>query len=381
MIITCVGCDTRFQVADGRIPATGAWVRCSRCHHRFCVTPTSDASPSGSEGENSAPPKSEEISSSTLTDLDNPEFLFDRAEEDSDAADVGDEAPMQIEGSSTPMPEDLAESGWQERPADGDFEQEAGESTADSEPSEGLGAEEVSFAGIGTDSDVDASAIPDLDEDEDPLESWDTLAAGKLPDPPPGGSAGSPGGSAFERPAAVGKQPDPAAAPVRPELTSKAPDLESFTLRVLAIMVAVGLSAGGVKAVALYGMGEMAGPESVNENGWQASELQSFRLRDGSGRPVFVVRGKLYRDKRHAPLLVQATLLDQSGRAVADPTSAVLRRLSDDELSPDALSERLVGDDGWTRPRTPAIVRGFTVLVPEPPEEARRFRLELLPRS
>jgi hypothetical protein len=318
-----------------------------------------------------------------LTDLDNPEFLFERAEGDSEPEDVGDGERMQIEGSSTPMPEDLAQSGWQERPAGRELEQEAGASTtdSDSEMSEGSGVEDESFAGVDADSDVDASAIPDLDEDGDPLESWDTMGAGKLPAPPPGESAGSPGASAFERPAAATKQQDPAPAPSRVELPSKGPDLESFTLRVLAIIVAVVLSAGGVKAVALHGMGEVAGPEAVVENGWQASELQSFRLRDGSGRPVFVVRGKLYRDGRQPPPLVQATLLDQSGRAVADPTAAVLRRLSDDELSPDALSERLVGDDGWTRPRAPAIVRGFTVLVPEPPDGARRFRLDLLPRS
>ena len=70
-------------------------------------------------------------------------------------------------------------------------------------------------------------------------------------------------------------------------------------------------------------------------------------------------------------------MLDPSGRAVADPTPAVLVRLSDEELTPDALSERLASYQGSARAEAPAIVRGFTILVPEPPPTARRFRLHL----
>ncbi len=39
MIVTCEGCDTRFQLDDARVPAGGARVRCSRCKHAFLVLP------------------------------------------------------------------------------------------------------------------------------------------------------------------------------------------------------------------------------------------------------------------------------------------------------------------------------------------------------
>lgn len=39
MIVTCEGCDTRFQLDDSRVPPAGARVRCSRCKHSFLVLP------------------------------------------------------------------------------------------------------------------------------------------------------------------------------------------------------------------------------------------------------------------------------------------------------------------------------------------------------
>ena len=159
-----------------------------------------------------------------------------------------------------------------------------------------------------------------------------------------------------------------------------APDLESFTLRVLAIVVALALSAGGVRAVVLHGMGEVGGPGTVDTNGWQATELQVHRLHDAAGQPVIVIRGKLYRSGREPAPDVQATLLDRSGRGLGEPTSALLVRLKDSELTPDSLSYQLDGYSEWTRARPPSTVQGFTVLVPDPPDNAGRFRLELLPR-
>ena len=40
MTVECENCKTRVHVADARIPAKGARVRCSRCHHRFHITPS-----------------------------------------------------------------------------------------------------------------------------------------------------------------------------------------------------------------------------------------------------------------------------------------------------------------------------------------------------
>lgn len=394
MVITCGSCETRFQVADGRIPEKGAWVRCSRCHHRFLVTPSSDGDQEGAGYEDSVPPDAEEPGGSTETDLDNPQFLFDRAEanEDEDPDDLDDETAMQIEGSSTPMPgQDYGQTGWQPPadeddgraepvpkalapPEDGpdtlaeDFE--ALEATG-SAVAESAGEAEESFADIG----VDESGLPDLDDDGEAMESWDTLATGRVPDAPAEGVSSTPP----ESKGGGWRRSSRDFTPTSPELGVQGPDLESFTLRVLAVIVAVALSVGGVRAVVLHGLGEVGGPETVVANGWQATDLQVFRLRDGSGLPVLVVRGKLYRSGREAPPRVRATLLDQSGRALAEPTPAVLVRLSDDELSPESLSERLAAYNSWARAGAPAIVRGFTVLVPEPSADARRFRLEILP--
>lgn len=50
MIVTCEGCERRFQVDEARIPERGARVRCKRCNHRFRVTrPGSPAA--GADGD------------------------------------------------------------------------------------------------------------------------------------------------------------------------------------------------------------------------------------------------------------------------------------------------------------------------------------------
>ena len=147
------------------------------------------------------------------------------------------------------------------------------------------------------------------------MESWDTLATGRVPDAPAEGVPGAPP----ESKGRGSKRSRRDFTPTSPEVGVQGPDLESFTLRVLAVIVAVALSAGGVRAVVLHGLGEVGGPDTVVANGWRATDLQVFRLRDGSGLPVLVMRGKLYLGGREAPPRVQATLLDQSGRALAEP--------------------------------------------------------------
>lgn len=68
MIITCEGCERRFQVDDARIPARGARVRCKRCHHRFHVMPGDAAAAQHAEAEGeqtlsgaTAPPGADEL--------------------------------------------------------------------------------------------------------------------------------------------------------------------------------------------------------------------------------------------------------------------------------------------------------------------------------
>jgi predicted Zn finger-like uncharacterized protein len=85
MTVECENCKTRFHVADARIPAKGARVRCSRCHHRFHITP-SYVPPSRPAEQGSA---AESVLGGEAAreedELDNPEFLFDNKNEDSDA--------------------------------------------------------------------------------------------------------------------------------------------------------------------------------------------------------------------------------------------------------------------------------------------------------
>ncbi len=109
MVIECESCSTRFHLADGRIPAKGARVRCSNCHHRFHVKPPPKTPDTASDaGQNSLSGTAESVPPQTATsqapampasepvshqvqesvskpvskrhsdpDLDNPEFLFD----------------------------------------------------------------------------------------------------------------------------------------------------------------------------------------------------------------------------------------------------------------------------------------------------------------
>ena len=297
---------------------------------------------------------------------------------------------MEISGSETPLPgQDYGQTGWQD-PAD---EPDESPSPVETSPSEAVAdsadLDEQSFAGISAD-DAEigpepttelgdaAASLPDLDDDGDSLESWDTLASGKVPGLSPVGSADAPVSATTDISSIIPKRSRGASA--YGEVTPRGPDLESFTLRVLAIVVALTLSAGGVRAVALHGMGEVGGPAAVDASGWQATEFQVHRLHDAAGRPVIVIRGKLYRNGREPVPDVQATLLDGSGRGLIEPTSALLVRLEDAELTPDSLSDQLAGYSEWTRTEARSTVQGFTVLVPDPPENARRFRLELLER-
>lgn len=86
MVIVCEKCNTRFHLADGRVPEDGARVRCSKCHHRFHVAPPRptpeprlaterqhSAKGCGAESE----PEEKPDSAFDDPDLENPEFLFD----------------------------------------------------------------------------------------------------------------------------------------------------------------------------------------------------------------------------------------------------------------------------------------------------------------
>jgi len=64
-------------------------------------------------------------------------------------------------------------------------------------------------------------------------------------------------------------------------------------------------------------------------------------------------------------------LVPFSGRRL---TGVIIARLEGAELAPEALKKRL---DSPARSRIAGRTQGFTVLIPDPSEEARRYRVEL----
>jgi hypothetical protein len=95
---------------------------------------------------------------------------------------------------------------------------------------------------------------------------------------------------------------------------------------------------------------------------------------------VLVVRGAL-RGSGAAPAPdVRLELRDASGRPLAAPTFAAPVRLAGADLSPAALSRGLEAGFGAARHRSIRTPSGFTLLVPDPPAEARSFRVRLIER-
>jgi hypothetical protein len=146
--------------------------------------------------------------------------------------------------------------------------------------------------------------------------------------------------------------------------------------RVGAVVVALLLAVGGVRAVSQHSLGPASGPDVVRGGGWAAEQIDSLQLRDAAGRRVVVVRGSLTSPSANVPPRVHAILLDAAGDPVGAPVEAHLERLSAAQLTPGALTKRLASHD----PPAPGPSTGFTILIPEPPVAARRFDLRLEPR-
>ena len=423
MVVECEGCGTRFNLADGQVPEGGARVRCSKCHHRFVVT-RPGAPKAKSPGQDS--PSSGE-SGHEEPNLDNPEFLFDDEPRDegdetpdndvtqnpdleqtvvaelpgddgaadepceADAADEevfggGDDGIASLPGPQRPAPRqvtatqaldhaaraDLDPDGEQDRASFGGPNELLGEGEAEALPSE-TAAEPVHD---------DARDLDDLADDwsgeveADPMSSWDSLLDADGPASAPVESL--PPASSFkpqDQPEARLPAPEPLQADGRAHLPSEFVDRVS---RILAVAVGLLLAVGGVRATSQNALGPTPGPEVVRGGGWAAKEIDSLQLRDAAGRRVVVVRGSLSAPReRNVPPRIHAILLDAAGDAVGFPVEASLERLSAEQLTPDALSRRLVRGGK----RAPGTATGFTVLIPEPPVEARRFALRLEPRS
>jgi hypothetical protein len=148
-------------------------------------------------------------------------------------------------------------------------------------------------------------------------------------------------------------------------------------LRTAAFAVGLLLVLGGLRVLITHGLGAAPGPQVVRANGWAASEIEAAQLRDAVGDRVLVLRGSLVPEERQAPPEIEVTLIDALGNPLEARVLSHLERVEGAELNAEALSEWLRRGGATRRAARP--VSGFTVLVPDPPAAASRFRLELLP--
>ena len=87
MIVTCEGCQTRFQLDDERIPSEGVRVRCSCCRHGFFVAPVANGPCLEASTDALDAPAEEDVGSVALSEH------FDRAVEEDRAGVLARESP------------------------------------------------------------------------------------------------------------------------------------------------------------------------------------------------------------------------------------------------------------------------------------------------
>jgi predicted Zn finger-like uncharacterized protein len=138
------------------------------------------------------------------------------------------------------------------------------------------------------------------------------------------------------------------------------------------------LALGGSRAAVNLVTGDTRPREIPEVAGWTASDLDALHLRDATGRRVLVVRGAIRQSGTGAPPELQLVLRDRSGDPIAAPSYAVFARLVGEDLSPAALTRRIEAGNGASEIRPVGGVSGFTLLVPDPPEAARSFRVSLV---
>jgi predicted Zn finger-like uncharacterized protein len=224
------------------------------------------------------------------------------------------------------------------------------------------------------------SGVLDEEEDGDPMGSWDPLAGADTPassapismrPPLPAPSTAS---IESEGPAAPRLEvPSP---PTETEADLAGGRMTDRLLRMAAVAVGLLLAVAGVSAVATHGLGHEPGPESLQGAGWVATDIEALQLRDASERRVLVLRGLLLPQSGGPPPTITARLLDDQGAAIGPPHTGAPIRLDNPQLSPPALSAALARGTAWAGPGTNG-TNGFTVLIPEPAPEARRFEIAL----
>jgi predicted Zn finger-like uncharacterized protein len=435
MIIVCENCTTRFRLDEKRLPPEGARVRCSRCQHRFHVEAPSDMAPpspsldppaaSGDPPEERGPEDSAGASAPKAPgpdeepDLENPEFLYEATAQDSRGSRETDEqeappaAPAATDGGADQWVDhqfgDLESRETQTPPSaplpetDGDWGDD--DSFGALDPS-GLDLTAPDAGGENLDGNPAADPVllsppPSVQEaprEPPPVAEPDAAAWGDedLLDPGAGASEpllGEPGPrleEPSEPPAPAIPPAPPAVSPGLPEEARKAGLLSRSTpvgahqggvpLWPAAVVLFVLLALGGSRAAVNLVTGDARLREIPEVAGWTASDLEALHLRDSTGRRVLVVRGALRQSGVAAPPELQLVLSDGSGNPIAAPSNAVLVRLAGADLAPGALARRIEAGNGASTIRPVGGVSGFTLLVPDPPEAARSFRVSLAER-
>ena len=347
MIVHCTNCDTNFNLPDARIPAEGAKVRCSRCQHGFHVASLDQETDSLPTLEDTEMELGEEtLDLGEDSDLENPEFLYAGGEEkpeegESPFAD-GLDQDLELEA----FGEDASELGAAEGST---LEEPAPMALSEPEPEQPSGAE------------------------EDPMGEWNPLeddpklvASASEPIPVMGGGARPAG----ERVKTAGSK----VGDVMPEVVRE-PRAKGRFSALLGTIVGVFLIAGGLRVLKLHAIDPVPGPSKLQSTGWIATDIGAVHVHDAQGRRVLVVRGRLSSDGSTPTPAVRAALLDAAGAPLGPATQGVMIRLEGVALAPEALERRLDSPSN-TRPQGPA--SGFTVLIPEPPEEARRYQVKLV---
>jgi len=438
MIIVCENCTTRFRLDEKRLPPEGARVRCSRCQHRFHVEAPSDMAPpspsldppaaSADPPEERGPEDSAEASAPKAPgpdeepDLENPEFLYDATAQDDRGRREADpeEAPP-----AAPAAPDGGGDEWVAHEF-GDLEgreTQTQPSAPAPETDADWGDDDSSFGALdpsGLDLTAPDSGGEDLDANAtaDPEPPSPPPAAQEAPvEPPTVAEPGEefaaaawgdedlldPGAGASEP---LLGEPDPIldepSEPPAPAITSEPPVVSpSFPDEALetdprtrstlvealqggvplwpaAVVLFVLLALGGSRAAVNLATGDARPREIAEVAGWAASDLEALHLRDATGRRVLVVRGAIRQSGTGAPPELQLVLRDGSGDPIAAQSYAVRARLVGEDLSPAALARRIEAGNGVSEIRPVGGVSDFTLLVPDPPEAARSFRVSLV---
>ena len=245
------------------------------------------------------------------------------------------------------------------------------------------------------------------DDDDDTMSAWDSLGVPATPAPIEVQTVGEPPSV---------EHGDNAISAAHAAAARSAPTVESepgprgkahVVVQAVSLALALLLIAGAVRGLVVQSGGGGTGPDVITGAGWRAQDVEAFQLHDLSRRRILVVRGSLRASTSAPAPKLGAILLDRDGRRLDAEPTAVLRRLEGEELTPEALTARLrpaLGEpiveslpaapveDGQEAPgivsppaagnsdQNPAEVEGFTLLIPDPPVEARRFELDLARR-